>query len=136
MPDIIQTTPPSVMTQQPTTQDQIQREAALAGVLLNLDALEAYTNGARVTHQGLQVNVPSTLSALPDAVTKVGLALDNLRDVLVQCRDIATRGNPVGYGLPVPAPQPYTSPTPETPRPPDPVQTLKEGEPPPPEDKE
>lgn len=122
MADIIQTTPPSILTQQPTTQNQIQREAALAGVLLVLDSLEAYALGAKVTHQGLQVDVPSTLSALPDAVTKVGLALDNLRDVIVQCRDIATRGNPVGYGLPVPAPQPYVPPTPETP-PDDPAQT-------------
>jgi hypothetical protein len=121
--------PPQSQTQPPVpppgtppiqqTPEQVQREIALANVLTILNSLEAYTTGAMVTHQALRLDVPPTLSALPDAVTKVGLALGNLQDVIVQCRDIAMRGNPVGYGLPTPPPPVEPPPPPPQEPPPD-----------------
>lgn len=77
-------------------------EEATTAVLLVLDTLTEFNTEALKGYNDLTVEVPSNLSALPDAVAKVGMALHNLRDVLVVCRDVVTRGNPIGYGLQAP----------------------------------
>ena len=95
-------------------------EQQLTAVMACLDDLQAYTSAALDQHITLNVAVPSNLSALPDAVSKVGMALRNLQDAITISRDVATRGNPVGYGLPVPeplvlepVPEPEPAPEPE-----------------------
>lgn len=106
------TSPPNSISSQAARtaqEEQERREQALNATLEVLDGLQNYTIAALEEHGMLLVDVPPQLSALPDAIAKVGLALHNLQDVITTCRDVATRGNPVGYGFPVAPPLPPMS---------------------------
>lgn len=92
---------------------QAVREETLAAVLESLDALTLYVTETLEQHRLLALDAPQIAPALPDAMTKVEGALVNLQSILPMVRDTATRGYPLGYGLPAPPPpEPPTEPEP------------------------